>query len=73
MSGSLYEISADVHSTLSALRSLSQNPSMSKQTYFSQPEGGDLGPLDPGYAVQIPGPPKAIDYLWQRSLESSPD
>jgi hypothetical protein len=44
-----------------------------KRTYFSQPEGGDLGPLDPGYAVQIPGPPKAIDYLWQRGLESSPD
>jgi len=44
---------------------------MSKQTYFSQPEGGDLGPLDPSYAVQIPGPPKAIDYLWQRGLDQA--
>lgn len=40
---------------------------------FQSAESGDLGLLDPGYAVQIPGPPKAIDYLWQRSLESSPD
>ena len=73
MSGSSYEITADVHSALSALRSPSQNLKMSKRTYFSQPEVAIWARLISGYAVKIPGPPNAMDFLWQRSLESSPE
>lgn len=40
---------------------------------FQSAGSGHLGPLDRGYAVKILGPPKAMEFLWQRSLESSPE
>ncbi len=48
--------------------------SESEQTdIFQTAGGGDLGPLDRGYAVKIPGPPHAMEFLWQRSLKSTPE